>query len=125
MRGHGGGRRKIGRARITGCVSRRQWSELDALVETTYAEFGRLDIVVNNAGMSPLYPALDEIPEETRTQVYNPELTDPAQPLAESVYRNWKSPRKPPWTIRYASTYAGNTWRKRAMKRLLGEVLPK
>lgn len=68
---------------------------------------------------------LDEIPEETRAKVYNPELTDPAQPLGESVYRNWKSPRKPPWTIGYASTYAGNTWRKGAMKRLLSETLPK
>lgn len=68
---------------------------------------------------------LDEIPEETRALVYNPDLMDPSQPLGESVYRNWKSPRKPPWTIGYASTYAGNTWRKGAMERLLGEVLPK
>ena len=68
---------------------------------------------------------LDEIPEETRAKVYNPESTDPAQPLDVSIYRNWKSPRKPPWKIGYASTYAGNTWRKGAMKRLLGEVLPK
>jgi len=82
--------------------------------------------VVLVSGMTAAAAAgLDEIPEETRAQVYNPELTDPAQPLAESVYRSWKSPRKPPWTIGYASTYAGNTWRKGAMKRLLGEILPK
>ncbi len=68
---------------------------------------------------------LDEIPEETRAMVYNPELMDPAQPLGPSIYRNWKSDRKPPWTIGYASTYAGNTWRKGAMARLLKEVLPK
>ena len=68
---------------------------------------------------------LDEIPEETRAKVYNPDLMDPAQPLGVSIYRNWKSDRKPPWTIGYASTYAGNTWRKGAMKRLLEEVLPK
>ena len=68
---------------------------------------------------------LDQIPEETRAKVYNPELMDPAQPLEPSIYRNWKSGRKPPWTIGYASTYAGNTWRKGAMARLLGEVLPK
>ena len=68
---------------------------------------------------------LDEIPEETREKVYNPELMDPAQPLGVSVYRNWKTDRKPPWTIGYASTYAGNTWRKGAMKRLLEETLPK
>ena len=68
---------------------------------------------------------LDEIPQETRDMVYNPELMDPAQPLGPSIYRNWKSDRKPPWTIGYASTYAGNTWRKGAMARLLKEVLPK
>ena len=68
---------------------------------------------------------LDEIPEETRAKVYNPDLMDPQQPLGESIFRNWKSDRKPPWTIGYASTYAGNTWRKGAMARLLGEVLPK
>lgn len=72
-----------------------------------------------------LAEGLDEIPEETRAKVYNPELMDPAQPLDVSVYRNWKSDRKPPWTIGYASTYAGNTWRKGAMKRLIEETLPK
>lgn len=72
-----------------------------------------------------LAEGLDEIPEETRAKVYNPDLMDPAQPLDVSVYRNWKSDRKPPWTIGYASTYAGNTWRKGAMKRLVEEVLPK
>ena len=70
-------------------------------------------------------PGLDEIPAETRAKVYNPKLMDPAQPLGPSAFRDWKSPRKPPWTIGYASTYAGNTWRKGAMKRLLSEVLPK
>ena len=39
------------------------WGQIDDLVEKTYAEFGRLDIVVNNAGMSPLYPRLDELEE--------------------------------------------------------------
>lgn len=68
---------------------------------------------------------LDEIPQETRDKVYNPDLTDPAQPLDVSIYRNWKSDREPPWTIGYASTYAGNTWRKGAMSRLVEEVLPK
>ena len=68
---------------------------------------------------------LDEIPADVRANVYNPDLTDSMQPLAASVYRDWKSPNKPPWTVGYASTYAGNTWRKGAMKRLLGEILPK
>ena len=32
-----------------------RWDELDALVEFVYAEFGRVDVLVNNAGMSPVY----------------------------------------------------------------------
>ena len=86
-----------------------------------------LAVFLTSFGMISLVGAagLDEIPEETQVKVYNPKLTDPAQPLDPSIYRNWKSDRKPPWTIGYASTYAGNTWRKGAMARLLGEVLPK
>ncbi len=68
---------------------------------------------------------LDEIPADIRADLYDPDLTDPAQPIEASLYRNWKSKRPPPWTIGYASTYAGNTWRKGAMHRLLSEVLPK
>ena len=31
------------------------WDQCDALVETVYGEFGRCDVLVNNAGLSPLY----------------------------------------------------------------------
>src|SRR4051812_8680443 len=40
------------------------WGECDELVETVYAEFGRCDVFVNNAGMSPLYPDLASLTEE-------------------------------------------------------------
>lgn len=68
---------------------------------------------------------LDEIPAEIRDTVYNPDFMDPIQPLGASAYRDWKPKKGPPWTIGYASTYAGNTWRKSATERLLGELLPK
>lgn len=41
-----------------------RWSDCDALVDRVLAEFGRVDVLVNNAGMSPLYPSLDEVTEE-------------------------------------------------------------
>jgi hypothetical protein len=41
-----------------------RWSDCDALVETTYERFGRCDVLVNNAGVSPLYPDLASVSEE-------------------------------------------------------------
>ena len=60
---------------------------------------------------------LDEIPEATRKQVYDPNMLDPAQPIGPSAYRDLKA-KPPPWTIGYASSYAGNTWRAGVMDRL-------
>jgi NAD(P)-dependent dehydrogenase (short-subunit alcohol dehydrogenase family) len=41
-----------------------RWADCDALVETVYGEFGRCDVLVNNAGMSPLYTDLPSVSEE-------------------------------------------------------------
>ena len=68
---------------------------------------------------------LDEIPADISDFVYNPDYMDPNQTLGESVYRTWKSERPKPWTIGYASSYAGNLWRKGVMERLYGDYLPK
>jgi len=40
------------------------WDECDRLVDTVYERFGKCDVFVNNAGMSPLYPSLDAVTEE-------------------------------------------------------------
>ncbi|WP_214404945.1 SDR family NAD(P)-dependent oxidoreductase [Pseudonocardia lacus] len=41
-----------------------RWADLDALVEAAYAEFGKVDVLVNNAGMSPLAPSSEQTSEE-------------------------------------------------------------
>jgi NAD(P)-dependent dehydrogenase (short-subunit alcohol dehydrogenase family) len=41
-----------------------RWDDCDALVDATYEHFGRCDVLVNNAGMSPLYEDLPSVSEE-------------------------------------------------------------
>ena len=47
-----------------------RWPDCDRLVETVYAELGRCDVLVNNAGMSPLYPDLPSVSEELYDKVH-------------------------------------------------------
>jgi NAD(P)-dependent dehydrogenase (short-subunit alcohol dehydrogenase family) len=41
-----------------------QWADCDRLVDTVYKELGHCEILVSNAGMSPLYPDLLSVTEE-------------------------------------------------------------
>jgi NAD(P)-dependent dehydrogenase (short-subunit alcohol dehydrogenase family) len=41
-----------------------RWEDCDRLIAQTLAELGRLDVFVNNAGMSPLYERLDAVTED-------------------------------------------------------------
>ena len=53
------------------------WDEIDGLVEQAYATFGRVDVLVNNAGMSPLYPDLTAVSEELWDKVLGVNLKGP------------------------------------------------
>ena len=68
---------------------------------------------------------VSELPKDIQDELYNPANIDPIQPVGESAYRDWKPKNPPPWTIGYASSYAGNTWRANVMKRLQDEIIPK
>jgi ribose transport system substrate-binding protein len=77
------------------------------------------------AGVPALAAGVDELPQRIQDELYNPEMMDPMQPVGESAYRDWKAKNPPPWTIGYASSYAGNTWRADVMKRLQEVIIPK
>ena len=53
------------------------WDDCDRLIEQTLQRFGRLDVFVNNAGMSPLYPSLDAITEELYDKTFAVNLKGP------------------------------------------------
>jgi NAD(P)-dependent dehydrogenase (short-subunit alcohol dehydrogenase family) len=66
------GRRAIG---FAGHVGR--WQSLDSLVERAYSEFGRVDVLVNNAGMSPLYDSVTDVTEELFDKIIGVNLKGP------------------------------------------------
>jgi NAD(P)-dependent dehydrogenase (short-subunit alcohol dehydrogenase family) len=53
------------------------WDDAERLLDTTYEEFGRCDVVVNNAGMSPLYKKLTDVTEELFDKVIGVNLRGP------------------------------------------------
>ena len=53
------------------------WADADRLYETVYEHFGRCDVLVNNAGMSPLYPSVDAVSEELYDKVMGVNLKGP------------------------------------------------
>jgi len=54
-----------------------RWDDLARLVEAAYGEFGRVDVLVNNAGVSPLYSTLAEVTEELFDKVIAVNLKGP------------------------------------------------
>src|SRR3954451_3813356 len=54
-----------------------RWDELDGLVDATHERFGRVDVLINNAGMSPLYESLSSVTEKLFDAVVNLNLKGP------------------------------------------------
>jgi len=70
-------RARYGRRALAVACNVGDWAACDALVEAAYAEFGRVDVLVNNAGMSPLYPSLAEVSEPLWDKVLGINLKGP------------------------------------------------
>ena len=66
-----------GRAAMPYQVHVGRWDELDGLVDAAYERFGKVDVLINNAGMSPLYESLDSVSEKLFDAVINFNLKGP------------------------------------------------
>ncbi|MGA7055435.1 MAG: SDR family oxidoreductase [Mycobacterium sp.] len=62
---------ETGRAAMPYQVHVGRWDQLDGLVEAAYARFGKVDTLINNAGMSPLYDKLTDVSEKLFDAVVN------------------------------------------------------
>ena len=68
---------EIGRRALPIAYHAGTWADSDRLYETVYEHFGRCDVLVNNAGMSPLYPSVDAISETLYDKVMDVNLKGP------------------------------------------------
>lgn len=58
------------------------WDEIDGLVDAAYERFGRVDVLINNAGMSPLYEKLTDVTEDLFDKVIGVNLKGPYRLMA-------------------------------------------
>ncbi|HEY3484138.1 MAG TPA: SDR family oxidoreductase, partial [Ilumatobacteraceae bacterium] len=70
-------RERTGRRALPIAYHAGSWSDADRLFQTVIDEFGTVDVVVNNAGMSPLYPSVDAITEDLYDKVMSVNLKGP------------------------------------------------
>ena len=59
-----------------------KWDQLEPMVNEVESALGKIDVLVNNAGMSPLYPSLEEVSEELFDKVIAINLKAPFRLMA-------------------------------------------
>lgn len=112
--------RETGRAAMPYAAHVGRWDELDGLVEASYERFGKVDVLVNNAGMSPTYEKLSDVSEKLFDATINLNLKGPFRLSALVGERmvadgggvivnvsTHGSLRPSPWFIPYAASKAG------------------
>jgi NAD(P)-dependent dehydrogenase (short-subunit alcohol dehydrogenase family) len=97
-----------------------KWDDCGRLIDTVYAELGKIDVLVNNAGGSPVYPSLEAVTEELWNKVLDLNLKGPfrlavlaAKRMAEAgggsiIHVSSSSAMHPTWAeLPYAMAKAG------------------
>ena len=109
-----------GRAALPVAANVSRWEDCEALVEAAYARFGRVDVLVNNAGASPVEPHPERVTEALFDKVVGLNLKGPFRLTAAIGSRmaegdggsiinvsSIASLRPAPDTIPYAAAKAG------------------
>ena len=78
--------RALGRRALPFAMHAGRWADCDALIEAAYAEFGRVDVLINNAGMSPPCPS-HEMPESLFDSVLNLNFKGPFRLASQIGHR--------------------------------------
>jgi len=69
--------REMGRRTLAIACHVGNWDDIAAMIDTVYAEFGRVDVLVNNAGMSPAAPCSADVGEELFDKVVDVNFKGP------------------------------------------------
>ena len=118
--------REMGRRALAVRCHVGDWAQCEALVDVTVAEFGRIDVLVNNAGIAPVPPSLLAVTSDLFDKTMAVNLKGPLRLMALSAQHmppggsviniSSKASMYPsPFTVVYAAAKAGlNTLTKAA-----------
>jgi len=78
--------RGLGRRALAVSVHAGRWAECDALLDAAWDHFGKVDILINNAGMSPASPS-HEVSEALFDSVLNLNFKGPFRLASQAAHR--------------------------------------
>jgi NAD(P)-dependent dehydrogenase (short-subunit alcohol dehydrogenase family) len=70
-------RKTMGREALAVACHVGEWDQLDRLADVAYERFGRVDVLVNNAGLSPVYDHVSNVTEALYDKVLDVNLKGP------------------------------------------------